>query len=362
MKISILSNFFLIMVLIRIFQILMEFLFLIFYLPPVFIAIKFSNVDVLKEILDHNPDKASLYNGDTALHFAVRENKLKAALYLVGYDYSISAVNKNNQTPIQLAQNLKYQQMLEQLESPVSRQKAADLKNISTRNSRKVTLFRDLPPDQQPQSMRKLQQQSQQNYQQQQNVQPQPQIHNTQPQSNTQQAPLEQLSNNNNNSEANAQQGHFIQNQNVNMNQFQNHPLNQQQPMNMDQFQSLNMNQNMNQQLNSAYSNGSFPSALNPPNVLNQPYYYPGIMTPPQHVQINDGLVQREDFSQLQKRVIAIEQVLSQILPKYQNQSLFQPKICAACNSKPGLNICPVCGNSFCQEDFYAHVLKGCKH
>ena len=113
----------------------------------------------MKEILDHNPDKTLLYNGDTALHFAVRENKIKEALYLIGYDYSINALNKNSETPIQLAQHLKYQKILEQLESPVSRQKASDLKHVSTRKSRKVTQFKDLPPDQQPQSMKRAIQQ-----------------------------------------------------------------------------------------------------------------------------------------------------------------------------------------------------------
>ena len=351
-----------------------------------FIAIKYSNVDILKEILDHNPDKSSLYNGDTALHFAVRENKLKAALYLIGYDYSINSLNKNNETPIQLAQHLKYQQMLEQLESPVSRQKAADLKHVSTRDSRKVVLFRNLPPDQQPQSFKKFQQQQKpQQFQVPPETESQPVSNNSE--MNFQQEPIFHDKNQfmDSNSNLTSDMNQFQNSQPLNLNQNQNlqqlnlnqnsQPLNlnqnqnlqqlnlnqNSQPLNMDQFQSLNLNQNMNQPINPAFPNGAFPSAINPPNIINQQYCYPNIMPQPQPIQVNN-LVQREDFSQLQKRVIVIEQVLSQILPKYQNQSLFQPKICSACNSKPGLNICPVCGNSFCQEDFYAHVAKGCKH
>ena len=159
---------------------------------------------------------------------------------------------------------------------------------------------------------------------------------------------------NQNNQQLNSNQDQY-QSQNIN-------PVSNSLNMGMNQFPSINLNQNMNQSQNSAYQNGSFPSTFNPPSVINQPYYYPSIVQQAQSIPMNDNLVQRDDFSQLQKRVIVIEQVLSQILPKYQNQSLFQPKICSACNSKPGLNICPVCGNSFCQEDFYAHVAKGCKH
>lgn len=295
---------------------------------------------------------------------------MKAALYLVGYDYSVNALNKNNETPIQLAQHLKYQQMLEQLESPVSRQKAADLKHVNTRESRRVTLFRNLPPDQQPQSMKKMQQQqqqqSQQQQQQQQSQQQQQQQSQQQQQPPQQQQQIPETINQNNIN--NMQQGQFFQNQNINsisnLPQAQsNQPLN----MNVNQFpipnnQSLNLNQGIGQSPNPQFPNGSFPSTLNPPSMLNQPYYYPGIVPQPQTMTMNENLVQRDDFSQLQKRVVMLEQVLSRILPKYQNQSLFQPKICSACNSKPGLNICPVCGNSFCQEDFYAHVAKGCKY
>lgn len=289
-------------------------------------AVNCNNVAILKEVLDHNPDKSALYNGDTALHYAIRHNKGKQVLYLIGYDYPINSLNRNQDTPISLAQKLKNQHILSVIENPVQLQKASDLKHLSSRSSLKVTLFKDLPFDQQPESMKRMKQQQEE------------QIRLLRTSFN---APDEE-------------------NQNVvqSESQPQSGPIEPSIPQ-----QSLNLpSQSLEQSnpVNLPNQPPMFPSVVCPPNQNNLPYQYPQpqpFIQPP-----NQELVQRTDFSQLQKRVVIMEQILSQILPKYNNQSLFQPKICFSCNSKPGLNICPVCSNSFCQEDFYAHVAHGCKN
>ena len=69
----------------------------------------------------------------------------------------------------------------------------------------------------------------------------------------------------------------------------------------------------------------------------------------------------RDEYVTLQRRVQSLEQIVTRLLPKYANSKLFKPQICYTCNSKKGLNICPVCGHSFCDDDFYLHVSQGCK-
>ena len=69
----------------------------------------------------------------------------------------------------------------------------------------------------------------------------------------------------------------------------------------------------------------------------------------------------RDEYVTLQRRVQSLEQIVTRLLPKYADSKLFKPQICFTCNSKKGLNICPVCGHSFCDEDFYIHVSQGCK-
>ncbi|EAX95996.1 AKT1-like potassium channel, putative [Trichomonas vaginalis G3] len=82
-----------------------------------------------------------------------------------------------------------------------------------------------------------------------------------------------------------------------------------------------------------------------------------------ENIQNEDQIVKikRDEYILLKERLLNLEMIVSRLLPNVSNEKLLNPQICFACKSKKGLNICPVCGNSFCQDDFYNHVLEGCK-
>lgn len=89
----------------------------------VFQAIKSADSHILMCILEHEPNKDVLFNGDTPMHMAVRENKITDAELLISHGYSTEAPNRDGVTPIQLAQRLRYTQILAVLDNPVMKQK-----------------------------------------------------------------------------------------------------------------------------------------------------------------------------------------------------------------------------------------------
>ncbi|OHT09760.1 hypothetical protein TRFO_21181 [Tritrichomonas foetus] len=310
-------------------------------MPPVFIAIRFSGHDVLLKILEHGPNKGTLFNGDTALHFAVRENKIIHAEFLLSYGYSIEAMNKNKQTPIQLAKSLRYMQILAQIDNPSNRQKLASLPKRKV-GGRKVTIFKNEPLEVVPHPNQITTSKPAQSQQQQQNQQ--------------QKKPTQTQTNNTNNY-SNHSQNHQNQNNNTSVNPNENvNNMNIQMP-NANMNSGVNMNMNMG--IGMPMPMGMGMSVGMPPQ---PPGFVGGFIPQQQQFDGRKVLIQRDEFSQLQKRVVELEQVLSQILPKFSNNpGMMQPSVCFACNGKPGLNICPVCGHCFCHEDFCAHIAKGCK-
>lgn len=261
-------------------------------MAPVFLAIRYSVPEILLNILIHNPTKDKLYNGDTALHFAVRENKILHAQFLISFGYSVEAKNREDISPIQLAQNLKYYKILDQLEDTISRQRLQMLPKKAP-GSRKVETF----PIEAPKTNS-------------------PSIHQVKPISTE-----NKLNQNIAITQEPIQKGDLFPNQ---TNQDFPHPVN---------------------------SPTQAPAYVSTP--VSQPVYF-------QNPYDSHILITRDEFAGLQKRVGMLEMILSTIMPRHNDKTLFQPQICFSCHSKPGLSICPVCGHSFCTNDWVVHVANGC--
>jgi hypothetical protein len=59
-----------------------------------------------------------------------------------------------------------------------------------------------------------------------------------------------------------------------------------------------------------------------------------------------------DEFVHLQKRILILEQITSQVLAA---------QACGVCRTRHGTSQCPVCGILFCTPDWAAHVARGCK-
>ena len=116
-----------------------------FGMAPVFLAIRYAKPPILLSVLQHNPDRSALFDGDTALHYAVRENKITHAELLISYDYSTECTNRDGISPIQLAQRLNYMRILSVMDNPVNRQKLAMMPK-QTRERRVVEPIKDEEP------------------------------------------------------------------------------------------------------------------------------------------------------------------------------------------------------------------------
>jgi hypothetical protein len=91
--------------------------------PPVFLAIRHAQPEILLRLLARGADKSLLYKGNTALHCAVRESAVAHAELLIAYGYAIDAPNQERLTPIQLAQKLGRTEVLAVLDNPAARQR-----------------------------------------------------------------------------------------------------------------------------------------------------------------------------------------------------------------------------------------------
>ena len=120
-----------------------------FGMAPVFLAIRYAKPPILLSVLQHNPDQSVLFDGDTALHYAVRENKITHAELLISYDYSTECTNRDGISPIQLAQRLNYMRILSVMDNPVNRQKLAMMPK-QTHERRIVEPIKDEEPKPQP--------------------------------------------------------------------------------------------------------------------------------------------------------------------------------------------------------------------
>jgi hypothetical protein len=94
-----------------------------FGIPPVFLAVQYGNPEIMVRLLAHGVDITVLYKGDTVLHCAVREDKIRHSELLIGYGHAHDAPNQDNLTPIQLAQKLGRTRILSVLDNPASRQR-----------------------------------------------------------------------------------------------------------------------------------------------------------------------------------------------------------------------------------------------
>lgn len=117
-----------------------------FGMSPIFLALRMSDqCKILLPILEHFPDKSVRYQGNTALHYAVVENKIQHVKMLLSYDYSVDDLNKQKQTVIEFAQGRRYGKVLEILDNPSERQRLAMLPKRE-RTYRRVEPIVDPPP------------------------------------------------------------------------------------------------------------------------------------------------------------------------------------------------------------------------
>jgi hypothetical protein len=338
--------------------------------PPVFLAIQNASPEILLRLLEHNPNKETKFQGQGALHFAVRENKITHAELLIGYGYSHEALNRDNCTPIQLAQRLSYTGMLSVLDNPVTRQRLL-MAAKHPRPSRKVEPIKDEPKP--PPSFQIMERPARPARPSQpapaipSQVQPEPppQVQARPPPEDP--PPQEQP--------RPAQEVQLPIPQDFQPQLQVRPPPEFQLPIPQD-FPSRFRSPPAPQDFPQFGLQPEFPSAFGAPPTVRPPFprqFPPAPFRPPEPraypgmgysygspmygmpfqgpVAPGQTFVPFDEFVHLQKRILILEQVTSQVLAG---------QACCVCRTKPGTSQCPVCGLLFCAPEWAAHVAHGC--
>jgi hypothetical protein len=281
-----------------------------FEFPPIFLAIRHAQPDVLLRILAHNADKNVLSKGDTALHCAVREDAVTHAELLISYGYLHDAVNQDQLTSIQLAQKLGRTRMLCVLDNPTMRQRLLMNPKPQLPNRKVEPPVEPVPepvakPVEPPKSVAPIVKKEKAK---------------EKPKSPAEPVKTEEIR------ERTVPPPQFIPNPPPSF--AQNPPTGFMPPM--------------------------FPGYGGGGGFSGYPQYQGGYVPYQYPMGIGQVYVPVEEFASLQRRLLLLEQATAHLLNGQGNG-------CCMCRIKVGTNCCPSCGRSFCTPDWVAHVAHGCK-